>query len=74
MWNVPRMSNLPPLDQAVIPTAEVAKITGKSVATIHRWADTGRLPVAVKAPGIRGARFFRLEDVQQAKDDEQVAS
>jgi len=39
-------------------TAEAAASLGRSVATINRWADAGALPVVVKGPGVRGARFF----------------
>lgn len=42
----------------LLSTAEAAALLDKSIATINRWADSGALPVAVKAPGIRGARFF----------------
>ena len=53
-----------------VTTAEVAAQTGWSVATINRWADSGVLPVAVKAPGLRGARMFRQSDVDKIEPRE----
>lgn len=47
----------------LLTTAEVARIVGRSVPTIHRWVESGRLPTARKLPGIRGARLFRRSDV-----------
>lgn len=64
------MSNLPRNGEAVLTTAEVAAQTGWSVATINRWADSGVLPVAVKAPGLRGARMFRQSDVDKIEPRE----
>lgn len=42
---------------------QVAERLGVAVATVARWANSGLLPTAVKAPGLRGARLFRAEDV-----------
>lgn len=50
--------------QELIPTSEVAAILGKSVATINRWADKGKLEPALELSGLRGARFFRRSDVE----------
>lgn len=47
----------------LIPTTEAASILGKSVATVNRWAATGRLAAAVEMPGETGARLFRRSDV-----------
>lgn len=47
----------------LIPTSEVAEIVGVSVATVNRWADSGRLRTAARAPGPRGARLFTRPDV-----------
>lgn len=68
------MSNLPHNGEQVLTTAEVAEQTGWSVATINRWADSGVLPVAVKAPGLRGARMFRQSDVDKIGTKFQDAS
>lgn len=67
------MSNLPHNGETVLTTAEVAKMTGKSVATINRWANSGVLPVAVQTPGLRGARLFRKSDVDKIKRREVTA-
>ena len=68
------MSNLPHDGEAVLTTAEVAEMTGKSVATINRWANAGTLPVAVQTPGLRGARLFRKSDVDKIGLPEREAS
>mgnify|MGYP001366195301 CR=1 FL=1 len=47
----------------LIPTAEVARIYGCDVRTVHRMVRDGRLEPAIKAPGKRGALLFRREDV-----------
>lgn len=62
------MSNL-----ELIGAAEVARIFGVSVKTVHRWADAGILPVAAKAPGLRGARLFRAADVEALADRQKSA-
>ena len=47
----------------LIPTSEVAEIVGVSVATVNRWAESGRLRTAAQAPGPTGARLFARPDV-----------
>ncbi len=47
----------------LLPTAEVARLAGVNVKTIHRWVEAGRLTPAVVAPGPRGARLFDRRDV-----------
>lgn len=54
-------------DTELVSTAEAATLLGKSTATISRWADSGALPVAFKAPGTRGARFFTRDAVDAMK-------
>lgn len=51
----------------LLTTAEVAALLGVSVATVNRRADKGELPVAFQAHGLRGARYFRREDIPQAE-------
>ena len=58
------MSNVAHEDGDLLTTAQVAELTGLSVATVNRRADRGEIPVAAKAPGKRGARLFRREDVE----------
>lgn len=48
----------------LITTAEAAAIKGTTVATINRWAASGRLPVAIKIPGRTGANLFRRTDIE----------
>lgn len=37
-------------------------------STLSRWVASGRLVPAVKAPGLRGARFFTREAVEAARE------
>lgn len=46
-------------------TAEAAKALGVSVATLNRWAASGKLPVAHKVgTGRTGAHLYLREDVE----------
>lgn len=47
----------------LLSTADVARMSGVSVRTVHRWVDAGRLTPTVVAPGPRGARLFDRRDV-----------
>lgn len=47
----------------LITAAEVARIYGCHVRTVHRLVERGDLEPAMKAPGLRGALFFRRNDV-----------
>lgn len=38
----------------------------RPLRTVQYWATTGRLPVALKLPGLTGAYLFRPEDVDAA--------
>ena len=55
-----------PTTPDLIPTAEVARIYGCDVRTVHRLAARGVLVPAIKAPGLRGALLFRRQDVLAA--------
>lgn len=48
----------------LIPTADVAEMLGKSVATINRWAAENKLVPAMEFPGKKGARMFRRSEVE----------
>ena len=75
MWFSHPMSNVPHEGSAgLLSTAEAAALLGKSPATINRWAEDGTLPVAFKAPGIRGARFFAAEDVERLRTASDAAA
>lgn len=55
-----------PLQQPRLVTAdEVAERLRVDRSTVTRWAATGRLPVALKMPGKRGARLFNEADVDR---------
>ena len=49
-------------------TAQVASHLGVSIATVNRWAKSGRLPVAAKVPGRTGPNLYLAEDVQALKE------
>lgn len=54
----------------LIPTATVAALLNKSVATINRWAAEGREDTpqpALTLPGDTGARLYRRADVEAYK-------
>jgi excisionase family DNA binding protein len=53
-------------DAELVTTAEAAKILGRSVATVNRWAKSGRLEVAEQYPGPTGPRLFRRSTVEAA--------
>jgi phage terminase Nu1 subunit (DNA packaging protein) len=51
----------------VIDTATVAAIYGVHVRTVHRWVESGRLPVVLKIRGKRGALVFDAAAVAGAR-------
>lgn len=53
----------PPPD--LVGTAQAAEILGVSVATVNRWALSGRLEPVVEIPGRTGARLFLRSDVEE---------
>ena len=57
-YNV-RMSNA----DVLLSTAEAADLLKVSVFQVARLVKRGDLPTAFQAPGLRGARVFRLSDV-----------
>lgn len=52
------------MNDELLTTAQVAALTGWSVAKVNRWADAGKLPVHHQNPGRTGAKLYRLSDVQ----------
>jgi len=69
-WFSHPTSNVPHEGSAgLLSTAEAAALLGKSPATINRWAEDGTLPVAFRAPGIRGARFFAAAEVEKLRTE-----
>lgn len=53
----------------LVTSTEAAVLLLRSTATVSRWAHDGRLPVAAKAPGIRGAFLFRRKDIEAVRDE-----
>ncbi|MDO4791866.1 MAG: helix-turn-helix domain-containing protein [Buchananella hordeovulneris] len=58
------MSNSLP---TLLTTAQVADMLHTTPSTITRWHKAGRLKAAFKAPGLRGARLYREEDVEKQR-------
>lgn len=58
----------------LISTAEAAALLGISVWTVLRRVADGRLTVAVKGPGVHGARLYHLADVEALRDEAKAAS
>ncbi len=52
----------------LLSTGEVAELLGTTVATVNRWAVTGKLPVAHKMPGRTGAYLFARSDVEAVRE------
>lgn len=52
-------------NEHLIPTAQVAEILRVDVRTVHRMAEDGRLPIAVKVPGRTGALLFDRSMVER---------
>ncbi len=49
-------------------TVQVARRLGKSVRTVHRMVDTGRLP-ATRVPGYKGPLLFDRAEVERVRQD-----
>lgn len=63
-----------PTGNPLITTAELAALRGVSTRTIIRQAERGDLPVAAKAPGIRGAYLFDRAAVEALATRKSVAA
>lgn len=48
----------------LLTSAQVAAILGKSIRTVHRMANDGTLPTALRLPGQTGAVLFTRADVE----------
>ena len=49
----------------LVGSAEAARMCGRTVATMNRWAAAGLLPVALRLPGRTGANLFKRRDVER---------
>lgn len=58
----------------LLTTRQVAERLRVTVATVNRWADTDRLPVAQKLPGITGANLFHSADVERIEAESNKAT
>ena len=59
--------------QAQITTDEVARLLGRSKATVKRQAKAGTLPVAFKFQGRTGAYVFSRDAIEAIADDDGAA-
>jgi len=48
----------------LLTSAEVCAQLGVDRSTLSRWVASDRITPAIKAPGLRGAMFFRPADVE----------
>lgn len=51
----------------MVSTAEAATILGVTPQHISRMARLGEIEAVAKAPGIRGARLFSAEEIEQVR-------
>lgn len=54
----------------IVSTAEAARILGKTVSTVNRWAAEGKLVAVLQMPGETGARLFRRADIEAKRNGE----
>lgn len=57
----------------LISTQEAAELAGQSVATINRWATSGKLTPVHKGKGIRGAHIYKRTDLEALIKDKAPA-
>ena len=56
------------MNESLIGTAEAATLLGVDKATITRWAQSGRLPIAARVSASpNAAMLFRRADVERVK-------
>lgn len=53
-----------PADDSMVTTAEAAFLLGVSVATVNRWALTGRLTVAQQGAGATSPRLYWRDQIE----------
>lgn len=58
----------------LVPTSQVAEEAKVDVATVNRWARSGRIRVAVKGPGATGANLYFRSDVDALLSDEKASA
>lgn len=55
-------------------TAQAAAFLGTSVPTVQRLAAAGTLREYLKAPGLRGPRFFHRDELARVAAERNLAS
>ena len=65
MRNRARLWHGAPMRTDFLTTADAAALLQVSVATVNRWAASGRLPEAMRLPGEKGARLYHRADVER---------
>lgn len=66
LWQVRRMPKKPSLPPLVT-AFEAGLILNMSARTVQRLAERGKLTVAMKLPGPRGAYLYYREDVERMR-------
>lgn len=51
------------------PASEAAKLLGVTVQRVHQLTAEGKLTAALKAPGLRGAAFYTLTEIDRLKEE-----
>lgn len=53
-----------PKPDELLTATQSGQILNRSYRTVLRLAESGKLPIAMKLPGINGAHLFRRADVE----------
>lgn len=53
-----------------ITSRQAANLAGRTVTTINRWVQSGRLIPVIEVPGYRGARLFDPADVEALSEQD----
>jgi excisionase family DNA binding protein len=59
-------------DDTLVGSEEASRIIGVPRSTFLRWVQRGRVPGAVKMPGLSGAYLFRRADIEQLASEVQA--
>ena len=62
-----------PDNDPLLTSPQVGRALGMSARSVHRLAESGRLPAAHKLPGVNGSYLFRESDVRRFMTGETAA-
>jgi hypothetical protein len=57
------------MSEPLLTSRQVAERLGKTVTTVNRMANDGRLKPALEVPGYRGARLFDAQSIADLEDE-----